>query len=239
MKGTARSGITVGEPNPYDRLRLRKLAGQLKEPREPATIRTGTIVSRDADGGLQVSLGYDDELGAATVVAVNALKGLYVGGETVMMIKNGSDWFVIGSFPAAGTRSTWTPVLTASTTNPTTYTSAGRYYLHGNLCTAVGQITFNGVGIGSGTYSISLPFTKASGQRYLGTAMLEDVSAAGAGIYNLVAVNFDASSVVDRFRYVNAAGGLSTTLNWAHNAPVTMASGDFLDFSIQYEVAIT
>lgn len=235
MKGTARSGITIGEPNPYDRLRLRKLAGQLKEPREPATIRTGTIVSRDADGGLQVSLGYDDELGAATVIAVNALKGLYVGGETVMMIKNGSDWFVIGSFPAAATRSTWTPVLTAATTNPTTYTSAGRYYLHGNLCTAVGQITFTGAGVGTGTsYSVSLPFAKATGQRYIGTAHAEVL---GGAIYNFVAVNFDASSVIDRFRYTSAAGG--TVSNWSPTAPAAPINGTFLDFTIQYEVLIT
>lgn len=234
MKRSVNSGIVAGEPSTLDRLKLRKLAGQLKQPTEPMTLRTGTVTGRNSDGSLTVDLGYTDELGAATVVTVNALKGIYSGGEPVMMIKNGSDWFVIGSFTQPNLRSTWTPVLTAATTNPTGYTSAGRYYLHGNLCTAVGQITFNGGPVGSGTYSVSLPFAKATGQRYVGTAHGEGF---GGAIYNFTAVNFDTSSVIDRFRYTSAAGG--TVSNWSAAAPAAPVNGTFMDFSIQYEVLIS
>lgn len=241
MKQSVNSGIVAGEPSTLDRLKLRKLAGQLKQPTEPMTLRTGTVTGRNSDGSLTVDLGYTDELGAATVVTVNALKGIYSGGEPVMMIKNGSDWFVIGSFTQPNLRSIWTPVLTASTTNPTNYTSAGRYYLHGNLCTAVGQVTFNGAGVGSGTYSCSLPFAKATGQRYLGVAHYEDASTGAT--YNLTAINTDASSLIDRFRYVNVLGGVNGSRNWTSvtNEPVAggPASGDFIDFEITYEVLIS
>ena len=59
----------------------------------------------------------------------------------------------------------YSPILTATTTNPSGWTGTGRWYQVGSLVTV--RLTLTGgtsVNAGSGTYRIGLPVTAASGQ---------------------------------------------------------------------------
>lgn len=69
--------------------------------------------------------------------------------------------------PYGVTVQTWTPALTASTTNPTLGTgssASGHFYRVGQLCTAYFFIKFGSAGVaaGSGLYRISVPLTASS-----------------------------------------------------------------------------
>lgn len=131
---------------------------------------------------------------------------------------------------------TYTPVLTASTTNPTMGTGAtaeGRYTIFGGKwCIVRGTIQFgtSGAAAGTGQYLISLPFnTSASitpGVANVGSSYMRDNSvpaivqgicyaAANVGTFSLVANNVT----------VTAA------------APWTWANQDYISWTMAYEIA--
>jgi hypothetical protein len=146
---------------------------------------------------------------------------------------NGSAWLVLGQMVT----SSYTPTLTAATTNPTAGTSAvtsARYTLFGGKwCTVRGTIRFgtSGVSAGSGQYLISLPVATA-------TTLGAGVDAVGAGLV------FDSSStnVVQAIFYV-AGSGSSNMAGFANGAQITnaapwvWAASDYLSFTLTYETA--
>ncbi|MDP8928679.1 MAG: hypothetical protein M3O70_08925 [Actinomycetota bacterium] len=93
----------------------------------------------------------------------------WVTGEVVtasIMNTHVRDQFDAG-FPHGTTWQTYTPTLTATTTNPTLGSGAvqsGRYYRIGRLVTVHVQIAFgtSGVAAGSGTYLVSAPINIAT-----------------------------------------------------------------------------
>lgn len=128
----------------------------------------------------------------------------------------------------------FTPVLTASTTNPTGYTAAGRWCQIGKLVRYVFTVTAGGgFTPGSGTYSLSLP-TDAATTLLLtaGSARLYDSSTGNAHVGVRVAV---ATSTTLQLQTVLAFGGNLT--NVVHSIPWTWASSDIIDGYIDYEAA--
>lgn len=129
---------------------------------------------------------------------------------------------------------TYTPVVTASTTNPTLgsgATAVAEYYFHnGDECTVRGNVTFGStMTAGSGQYFISLPpgVTVAStGILLTGTAMLRDNSA---------------GSVVPAVSYV---GGGATTLSITSTSgivgsgtPWAWAASDYMQWQMTFRMA--
>lgn len=132
----------------------------------------------------------------------------------------------------------YTPVLTASTTNPTLgsgSTSVGewRYMDNGDWIICQGKITFgtSGVAAGSGTYQVSLP--KAAGSfgasPIQGKALLRDSSASGFMNSNLLCNSGDTK--LDTYCTQTSSGGANFTSN---TFPWTWAAGDSITWSIIY-----
>lgn len=134
--------------------------------------------------------------------------------------------------------SSYTPVLTASTTNPTLGSgsvSQGRYTLwNGNWCAIRGVIQFgtSGVSAGSGQYFIGLPFASNN----VGTT----VGVAATGTY---LARHNSTSVLSSG--ITYCGGGSTVLSLVHtatnntitsSAPWTWAASDYIEFSLVYEL---
>lgn len=128
---------------------------------------------------------------------------------------------------------TWTPVLTANTTNPTLGTGStitGSYMRVGRNITARCNIKFgsSGVNPGSGTYHISLPVTPKtlSVGRHVGSCWGWDASATN---YNDGVVISD----VPPTTVTPILGGNAVT----SAAPWTWAANDELSFALTYEAA--
>ena len=150
--------------------------------------------------------------------------------DTDRLIKwNGTGWEIV-----AGSRTLFTPTLTASTTNPTMGTGAERYgwytYSPGQTITYDFFIKFGtSPSAGTGSYAISIPITAANqfagGHPSVGTVMMADAS---AGSFT-----------------VNAGyiGNGATTLAIVGSAPVTAvfpwawAAGDYIAGTIVYPAA--
>lgn len=128
---------------------------------------------------------------------------------------------------------TWTPALTASTTNPTLGTGSvitGRYAriqktIFGNVTILFGT---SGVAAGTGFYYVSLPFTAQSATPPVGSGWLLDNS---ASLLRQVEVTLDSTSRV--------ALWLDNTTNFAVAAtnPWTWAASDQIRFQFTYEAA--
>lgn len=122
----------------------------------------------------------------------------------------------------------WTPTLTASTTNPTNWTVTGRYMRVGKLVVAHFTLTAAaGVTAGSDQYRVALPATpSSSGLGVVGPVMLWDVSpgAVSTGVIRLATTTY-ASLIVAPSGDVN------------HIYPYTWAAGDFIDGTMIYEAA--
>lgn len=131
---------------------------------------------------------------------------------------------------------TYTPALTAATTNPTLgtgSTATARYTLrNGKWCDVCGIIAFgsSGAAAGSGQYFISLPFTTANdmtvGVQYFGNSYLRRNTG---------------PAIAQAMTY--AAPGASTLSLVANNATVTNAAPwawsnvDYIGFSITFRTA--
>jgi len=127
---------------------------------------------------------------------------------------------------------TWTPVWTASTTNPVigNGTITGSYArinktVIGQMSIIVGSTTT----FGTGTYRISLPFgTMVATNGAVGYATLLDAS---AGYVAYTGLATQATTSLFEFRIGNAQGQFSSTV------PVTLANSDQFRFAFIYEAA--
>jgi hypothetical protein len=135
----------------------------------------------------------------------------------------GLDWVDLGVFAA------WTPVLTASSSNPTLGsggTITGRYVQIGKLVIATANIIFgsSGVGAGSGTYQIDLP-VNSTGVTFMGSGRVFD---SGGSVHGVAAP------------IVTAADQMLVLYNGAivtHAVPWTWAANDVINLTISYEAA--
>lgn len=144
---------------------------------------------------------------------------------------NGSAWVVLGRTVTG----TYTPTLTAATTNPTLGTGGaaeGRYTVwNGKWCTIRGTILFGtaSVSAGSGQYFMALPFNTSSqianGVSSQGVATLRDSS---TGTINMGVTYAAASASTASFH----SGGIVTNA-----APWTWAASDYISFTMTYEIA--
>lgn len=149
-------------------------------------------------------------------------------------VYDGSGWALMYASTGGPAWTPYTPVLTASTTNPTLGTGAtvnGSWTRSGRTVTVNGNFVFGtGATAGSGTYRISLPVTAKtlSGGFHVGAAFGNDTSA---------------NNGVDGVSRIGAGGGwdkaelmLFNVLVTATN-PFTWAATDIISFTITYEAA--
>lgn len=143
-------------------------------------------------------------------------------------------------FPASATYSTYTPALTASTTNPTLgsgSTATGRYLQIGSKVHYHGAIIFGtGSASGSGTYQVSLPLTMSSSVAAnvpIGmTSLFDSDTSAWASIAALAT----ASSA--HFTMIYAATWPSGAITEVtQGTPWSWADSDAIYWSIVYEAA--
>jgi hypothetical protein len=130
---------------------------------------------------------------------------------------------------------TYTPTLTASTTNPTLGSSGiaeGRYTLwNGKWCTIRGTIRFgtSGANAGSGQYLIALPFTSSS-------QISNGVSTCGSGVVrsagSLAPVTYYCTTSA-----TTMAGIISTGNNLTSGTPGVWTNNDYISFSMTYETS--
>lgn len=128
----------------------------------------------------------------------------------------------------------WTPALTAVSSNPTLGSGAvtqGNYIRIGDLVIAWGVITFgtSGEAAGSGNYRISLPVTMRASSN-------ADAEVVGHGII------FDSSAPATRgvtYRYVSQTTAgifiVDGSATVANNSPWTWAASDSIRFALMYE----
>lgn len=126
----------------------------------------------------------------------------------------------------------YTPVLTASTTNPTLGTgssTSGRYGRVNKLVYGQGQINFGtaGVSAGSGFYFVSLPVTAQSSGKVIGQFQFYDSSAFAVYIGVLIS-----DTTTRSLMYYNNPASVTTNA-----APFTWAANDFIRYTFQYEAA--
>ena len=129
---------------------------------------------------------------------------------------------------------TYTPVITASTTNPnlgSTGIASGRYARVNKIVVGQASFTFNGVGInaGLGFYFYSLPLTALASGTNVGNAHAIDVSTF-ASIQNSLATDTTTRLLGVGTGGASLAGSIqSTTFVWA--------AGDFIRINFCYEAA--
>lgn len=145
-----------------------------------------------------------------------------------------SDWTNI-STPAHAAL-TYTPVLSASTTNPTLGSGSaqlGRYFEVGKQVTVHGSVVFGSTGLnaGSGSYRISLPVAMRTPVNLegamVGTGWIYDAStfAFRALIFTRISDTVAALNIIDGSTGVNNA------------SPWAWATGDAVVFTLSYEKA--
>jgi hypothetical protein len=128
---------------------------------------------------------------------------------------------------------TWTPALTASTTNPTLGTGStitGRYgriqkTVFGNVTIVFGT---SGVAAGTGFYFVSLPITAQSNTPPVGSGWMLDNS---VGLLRQVEVTLDTTSRVALWIDNSTSFAVAATNPW------TWAASDQIRFNFMYEAA--
>lgn len=129
---------------------------------------------------------------------------------------------------------TYTPTLTASTTNPnlgSTGSAAGRYARVNKLVFGNAQFVFNGAGInaGFGFYFCSLPITAQGAGVVAGSAIAIDVSTFASS------TNICQTDTVNRLiGYGTGGAGLVATIGYN---TFVWAAGDLIRFNFCYEAA--
>ena len=148
---------------------------------------------------------------------------------------NGSSWINLADVTGW---TSFTPSLTASTSNPsygTSPTRAGRYTRIGSLIIGQSQIQFGtGMGTGSGTYRFGLPVTTSVGQAGMpcGFAQLFDSSA--NAIANVTCVMNSGGTYMEMWYPASWPSGALTTVT--NTTPWLWASSDYLWVNFMYEV---
>ena len=128
---------------------------------------------------------------------------------------------------------TWTPALTASTTNPTLgtgSTAAGRYGRINKTVFGNCRIFFgtSGANAGSGFYFVSLPVTAQGTGVVAGSGYVYDAS---TGLVRHVSIAIDSTSRVALYLENQTNYAVSSTNPW------TWAASDQIQFSFEYEAA--
>ena len=126
----------------------------------------------------------------------------------------------------------FTPNLTASTTNPTLGTGSSRTGRYGQIDTLAygqGQINFGSSGViaGSGFYFVSLPLTAQSSGKVIGQFQFFDSSALAVYIGTLIS-----DTTTRSLMYYNNPSSVASNA-----APFTWAASDFIRYTFQYEAA--
>ena len=128
---------------------------------------------------------------------------------------------------------TWTPALTASTTNPTLgtgSTATGRYGRINKTVFGNCRIFFgtSGTNAGSGFYFVSLPVTAQGVGVVAGSGYVYDAS---TGLVRHVSIAIDSTSRVALYLENQTNYAVSSTNPW------TWAASDQIQFSFEYEAA--
>lgn len=129
---------------------------------------------------------------------------------------------------------TYTPTLTASTTNPnlgSTGTATGRYARVNKIVIGNAQFTFNGAGIaaGLGFYFCSLPITAQNAGPAAGVANAIDVSTF-VSVQN--SLNLDTTT-----RLIGIGTGGASLAGTIQSTTFVWAAGDVIRFTFCYEAA--
>jgi hypothetical protein len=126
------------------------------------------------------------------------------------------------------------PAWTATTTDPTNYSSVGYYFMSGSLIHAHARFTPDvGFTAGSGYYLFELPdaMNAALGVEHdIGTGLLRD---SGTSRRNLGAMPQNAGASTIYLMYDDGSG-LATPVS--HNTPITMVSGDAISYHVWFWV---
>lgn len=137
---------------------------------------------------------------------------------------------IIAGWGAAAT--SYTPALTASTTNPTLGTggsAVGKYSVVGNALVADIQIAFgtSGAAAGSGTYAISLPLSVSSGiSGLIGFGHIK-----AAGVYTPVQLIWATATTFNIYYITLAVGGALTAVTNA--APGVWTNNDIMRLHVE------
>lgn len=173
-------------------------------------------------------------MSAASALAINRMLGL--------LQSFGRRLDTVERYAGSGRFIDWTPVLTATVTNPTFGAGAlfgGRYTRIGNWVFAIGDCRLGGAGFakGSGTYTITLPvqrttITTANSDMIMGNwrciqagsvADIPQVITGGAGALTMTA------------RYPSAYPVGANDLTVTDLQPFTFAANARISFTIMYE----
>lgn len=161
---------------------------------------------------------------------------IYETDTNVLAVYNGSSWVTVGDtdFTPFSSWTSYTPSLTASTTNPnlgSTGSTSGAYMQIGKMVYGRAKFTFGGTGIsaGSGVYYLSLPISSAVAGWTIGVAFAQDDS---TGARQVLTCWLNNSSRIE-FMYDGASGYPGATAT----APWVWAANDFLACEFTYEAA--
>ncbi len=140
-----------------------------------------------------------------------------------------NNWLTIG-----GAWTPYTPVLTATTTNPTLGsggTITGRYMQIGKTVMGWATITFgsSGTNAGSGLYRVTVPATGLAGQNFIGDGRLMC-----AGVATRLQVLAGVSAGVVGLRYYTTAVG-GTNQDVTNTTPGAWTINDSINMSFLYE----
>jgi hypothetical protein len=151
-----------------------------------------------------------------------------------ILIWTGSTWLIVSE-----PWQTYTPVLTATTTNPTLGTASvasARYQRQHRTVTYQGIIQFgtSGTNQGSGDYRISLPVTAETSitNRRIGSASAYDSSSAEVAIGMVYQVSSTTCAVL--YPSSHPKGAISY---FGSGAPMAWAASDAIEFTVTYEAA--
>lgn len=167
-------------------------------------------------------------------MSINYVPRTWVTGEVVTAAYMNNEIGV----PFTGIQAAWTsysPALTASTTNPTGYTANGRYLQIGKFISVRVQIIM-GAAAGTGSYAVSLPTAADS-------AMSATFRSAGSGwlgrggsIYPIL-FGVVAGTSAAQLYYISSVGGASVSAV-TNTAPLTLTTADTLNIGpLIYEAA--
>ena len=140
-------------------------------------------------------------------------------------IYNGSSWSAIIA-PAFGAGTSWTPVLTGTTTNPTLGTGSsqtGTWFRMGRLVVAFGRVLFgtSGAAAGSGNLNLSLPVNSTAANAFFGWSNVVRAAVSGNDWLNPASAT--------QMQFVDSGGGLVLATTFTNN--------DSVRFCVIYEAA--
>ena len=136
-----------------------------------------------------------------------------------------------GNFKAIGDPWTsYSPLWTASTTNPTNYTGTGEYIQAGKLVIFKARVTANAAGFtaGSGTYRVSLPVAIADG---IGARFVVGILKSGSTYMGMT------YSVSGTTAFIGYNDGTAIMASVTNAIPSVFAANDYIELTGTYEAA--